>query len=119
MSVRMKSLSHTQESKYLNSMKKMVIITASVLLLSISPQAHSAGVTEGSKCKKANAVTKTGSQSFICLKSGGSLVQVAKFKKCAEVISSGRAPIVRETDPLLYSANSGLDRDKDGIACDQ
>jgi len=90
-----------------------------MLLVSITPQAHSAGVTEGSKCKKLNTVTKSGTESLICLKSGKSLVLVAKFKKCADVISAGRAPIIKENDPLLYLANAGMDRDKDGIACDQ
>ncbi len=88
------------------------------MLFSVTPSANSASL-EGSKCKKANAITKSGSESFVCLKSGSKLVLVSKFKKCADVISAGRAPIVRETDPVLYKANAGLDRDKDGIACDQ
>lgn len=106
------------KSKYLKAMKKIALVAASLLLIASSPQAHSAGVSEGSKCKKANVVTKSGSQSFICLKSGTSLVLVAKFKKCADVISAGRAPIAKEMDPLLYLANAGLDRDKDGVACE-
>ena len=88
------------------------------MLFSLTPSANSAPL-EGSKCKKVNAITKSGSESFVCLKSGKKLVLVAKFKKCADVTSAGRAPIVKETDPLLYAANAGLDRDKDGIACDK
>ena len=88
------------------------------MIFSATPSANSASL-EGSKCKKANAVTKSGSESYVCLKSEKKLVLVAKFKKCADVISAGRAPIVKETDPVLYMANAGLDRDKDGIACDQ
>lgn len=88
------------------------------MLFSVTPSANSASL-EGSKCKKANAITKSGSEVFVCLKSGKKLVLVSKFKKCADVISAGRAPILKETDPLLYTVNAGLDRDKDGIACDK
>lgn len=112
-------LSLGMESQYLKSMKKLSILAISILLVSITPQAYSAGIVEGSKCKKLNAITKSGTQSFVCLKSGKTLVLVSKFKKCADVISAGRAPIIKESDPLLYLANAGMDRDKDGIACDQ
>ena len=100
-------------------MKRAILFTVSLLLVTSTQIASAGTVTEGSKCKKLNAITKNGTESFICLKSGKSLVLVAKFKKCADVISAGRAPIVRESDPLLYLANAGMDRDKDGIACDQ
>jgi len=99
-------------------MKRIALFLMIGMLFSATPSANSASL-EGSKCKKANAITQSGSESFVCLKSGSKLVLVAKFKKCADVISAGRAPIVRETDPVLYMANAGLDRDKDGIACDQ
>jgi hypothetical protein len=100
-------------------MKKAIIFVTCLLLVGVTPNANSATVKEGSKCKKVNAITKSGQLSFICLKSGKSLVLIQKFKKCADVIASNRAPIVKVLDPLLYLANSGLDRDKDGIACDQ
>lgn len=99
-------------------MRKIIALIGSLVLLGVMPHAQSAGVSEGSKCKKLKAITKSGSQNYLCLKSGSALVQVAKFKKCADVISAGRAPIVKESDPLLYLANAGMDRDKDGIACD-
>lgn len=99
-------------------MKRIGFFLLVGMLFSAIPNANSA-IVEGSKCKKANAITKSGLSSFVCLKSGKKLVLVAKYKKCADVISVGRAPIVRETDPLLYNANAGLDRDKDGIACDK
>lgn len=94
------------------------IILVSVLLTNMQ-SGHAATLAEGAKCKKINSITKSDKQSFVCLKSGKSLVLVAKFKKCAEAISAGRAPIVRDSEPLLYAANAGLDRDKDGTACDQ
>ena len=100
-------------------MKKAFIFVTCLLLFGVTPSANSATLKEGSKCKKVNATTKSGKLSFICLKSGKSLVLVQKFKKCADVIASDRAPIVKALDPLLYLANAGLDRDKDGIACDQ
>ena len=87
-------------------------------MISGLPPAFSATVTEGSKCKKVNSVTKAGSNSFVYLKSGKNFILVTKFKKCADVNAAGRTPSVREVEPLLYEANSGLDRDKDGIACD-
>ena len=99
-------------------MKRIALFLIFGAVVSVAPSANSATL-EGSKCKKANAITKSGSESFVCLKSGSKLVLTAKFKKCADVISAGRAPIVRDTDPALYLANAGLDRDKDGIACDQ
>ena len=99
-------------------MKRIAVFLMVGMLCSAIPNANSAPL-EGSKCKKANAVTKSGSSSFVCLKSETKLVLVAKFKKCADAISAGRAPILQETDPLLYKANAGLDRDKDGIACDK
>ena len=100
-------------------MKKAFIFVTCLLLFGVTPSANSATLKEGSKCKKVNATTKSGKLIFICLKSGKSLVLVQKFKKCADVIASDRAPIVKALDPLLYLANAGLDRDKDGIACDQ
>jgi len=99
-------------------MKRIIFCAALGLILSATSNTGFAAVSEGSKCKKANIVTKNGSESFICLKSGKSLLLIPKFKKCADVISAGRSPIIKEDDPLLYLANAGLDRDKDGTACD-
>ena len=99
-------------------MKRIALFLLVGMIFSATPSANSAPL-EGSKCNKVNAITKSGSGSFVCLKSGKKLVLVAKFKKCADVISVGRAPILKATDPLLYMANAGLDRDKDGVACDK
>jgi hypothetical protein len=100
-------------------MKKVIVFVTCLILFGVIPSAYSAPVNEGSKCKKVNAITKSGKMSFVCLKSGKSLVLVQKFKKCGDVIAADRAPIVKALDPLLYLANSALDRDKDGTACDQ
>jgi hypothetical protein len=99
--------------------KKAIIFVTCLLFVGVTPNANSATIKEGSKCKKENAVTKSGTLNFICLKSGKSLVLVQKFKKCVDAIASNRAPIIQALDPMLYLANSGLDRDKDGTACDQ
>ena len=99
-----------------------IALTLTVIALpfsSATEQAQGATVKEGAKCLKVNAIVKTGNLSFKCLKSGKKLLLVAKYKKCDDVVFANRAPIVKETDPLLYLANSGLDRDKDGIACDK
>jgi hypothetical protein len=100
-------------------MKKVIIFVTCLLFLGVTSNANSATIKEGNKCKKVNAITKSGTLNFICLKSGKSLVLVQKFKKCADVIASDRAPIIQALDPMLYLANAGLDRDKDGTACDQ
>ena len=100
-------------------MKKAIIFVTCLLFVGVTSNANSATIKEGSKCKKVNAITKSGNLNFICLKTGKSLVLVQKFKKCADVIASDRAPIIQSLDPMLYLANAGLDRDKDGTACDQ
>lgn len=43
---------------------------------------------------------------------------LVKFKNCTEVKSAGAAPLTKAKTPELYELNSGLDRDKDGIACE-
>jgi hypothetical protein len=90
-----------------------------ILFNGTTQQAQGATIKEGAKCVKLNASVKAGNLVFKCLKSGKKLVLVPKFSKCADVITASRAPILKEVDPLLYLANAGLDRDKDGIACDK
>jgi hypothetical protein len=41
-----------------------------------------------------------------------------KYANCTAAKAAGVTPIRRDTNPALYALNSGLDRDKDGIACD-
>lgn len=41
-----------------------------------------------------------------------------KYKNCAEAKAAGAAPLRKATNPELYEINSGLDRDKDGVACE-
>jgi hypothetical protein len=43
---------------------------------------------------------------------------VVKFKNCTEAKAAGAAPLTRAKTPELYELNAGLDRDKDGIACE-
>ena len=45
-------------------------------------------------------------------------VGLVKYKNCTEVKTAGVAPITKAKTPELYELNAGLDRDKDGIACD-
>jgi hypothetical protein len=47
-----------------------------------------------------------------------SLPKVVKYKNCTEVKNAGVAPILKSTNPELYELNKGLDRDKDGDACE-
>jgi hypothetical protein len=41
-----------------------------------------------------------------------------KYKNCTEAKAAGVTPIYRDTNPELYELNKGLDRDKDGDACE-
>jgi hypothetical protein len=41
-----------------------------------------------------------------------------KFKNCTEAKAAGATPLNKAVNPELYEINSGLDRDKDGIACE-
>ncbi len=43
---------------------------------------------------------------------------LTKFKNCAEVKAAGAAPLTKAKSPELYELNAGLDRDKDGVACE-
>ena len=45
-------------------------------------------------------------------------VTVVKYKNCTEAKAAGVAPITKANTPDLYELNAGLDRDKDGVACD-
>ena len=41
-----------------------------------------------------------------------------KYANCTAAKAAGVTPIKRSTNPDLYALNSGLDRDKDGVACE-
>lgn len=43
---------------------------------------------------------------------------LVKYKNCTEVKAAGAAPLTKAKTPQLYELNSGLDRDKDGVACE-
>ncbi len=47
-----------------------------------------------------------------------STLALVKFKNCTEAKAAGVAPLNKSINPGLYELNSGLDRDKDGIACE-
>ena len=47
-----------------------------------------------------------------------SLPKAVKYKNCTEAKNAGVAPILKSTNPELYELNKGLDRDKDGDACE-
>jgi hypothetical protein len=44
-------------------------------------------------------------------------VQLFKFANCTAAKAAGVAPIRKATNPGLYDLNASLDRDKDGVAC--
>jgi hypothetical protein len=41
-----------------------------------------------------------------------------KYSTCAKARTTGVTPIVRSKNKALYNLNKGLDRDKDGVACE-
>jgi len=43
---------------------------------------------------------------------------LVKFKNCAEAKAAGATPLTKAKNPELYELNIGLDRDKDGVACE-
>lgn len=47
-----------------------------------------------------------------------STVALVKYKNCTEVKAAGAAPLTKAKTPELYELNAGLDRDKDGVACE-
>jgi hypothetical protein len=50
--------------------------------------------------------------------SSSPIATLVKFKNCSEVKAAGAAPLTKAKTPELYELNSGLDRDKDGVACE-
>jgi hypothetical protein len=100
-------------------MRKTLAAALAVLLTLAIPTAAQAVVKEGAACKVINKTSTSKGNTFICMRSAGQLVLVPKYKKCADAIAAGRAPIVIDEDPILYLANQSLDRDKDGTACDK
>lgn len=44
--------------------------------------------------------------------------EVRRYASCAQAKAAGVTPIVKKTHPQLYAANTHLDRDKDGVACE-
>jgi hypothetical protein len=47
-----------------------------------------------------------------------STMSLVKFKNCTEAKAAGAAPLNKSINPALYELNAGLDRDKDGVACE-
>lgn len=45
-------------------------------------------------------------------------IKLVKYKNCTEAKAAGAAPLLKSATPELYELNSGLDRDKDGVACE-
>lgn len=45
-------------------------------------------------------------------------ISLVRYKNCTELKAAGAAPLSKTATPELYELNSGLDRDKDGVACE-
>lgn len=50
--------------------------------------------------------------------SPSALPVLVKYKNCTEAKAAGAAPLSKVKNSELYELNAGLDRDKDGIACE-
>jgi hypothetical protein len=46
------------------------------------------------------------------------LFRSVKFKNCSEAKAAGAAPLTKQKNQELYELNIGLDRDRDGVACE-
>ena len=46
------------------------------------------------------------------------VIKAVKYSTCAKARAAGVTPIVRSKNKTLYALNKGLDRDKDGVACE-
>lgn len=51
--------------------------------------------------------------------SSSSSSSITRYANCTEARAAGVTPIRRASDPDLYAVNSHMDRDKDGIACEE
>lgn len=50
--------------------------------------------------------------------SPSALPVLVKYKNCTEAKAAGAAPISKVKNSEFYELNAGLDRDKDGVACE-
>ena len=77
------------------------------------------GVTVAPKLKPTPEVVSEPSPETVEPSASPSLaLTLTKFKNCTEVKAAGAAPLTKAKTPELYELNSGLDRDKDGVACE-
>ena len=116
------------------------LITNSFVQQKVSPEyydrinGYGTGVYVGDQPRSINALVK-------CIKSGILELQInhlgarptsspsptatptptiatTKYANCTLAKAAGVAPIRKDTSPALYEVNAGLDRDKDGVACE-
>lgn len=79
----------------------------------------SKGVAVAPKLKPTSEVTNDPSPvSIEPNESASPSLMLTKYKNCTEVKAAGVAPLIKAKMPELYELNSGLDRDKDGVACE-
>ena len=77
------------------------------------------GVAVAPKLKPTPEVTSEPSPTVVEPSTSSSpSVALTKYKNCTEVKAAGVAPLTKSKTPELYELNSGLDRDKDGVACE-
>ncbi len=112
-----------------------------VLTIGSTSALAAAPAKAGAKCAKAGQTQVVGNKKFTCTKSGSKLTwnkgvtvpakatptasatsspapALVKFKNCTEAKAAGAAPLTKAKTPELYELNAGLDRDKDGVACE-
>ena len=79
------------------------------------------GVTVSAKATPSASATSEPTSSQVeatPIASASSSPALVKFKNCTEVKAAGAAPLTKAKTPELYELNAGLDRDKDGVACE-
>ena len=102
----------TAEANALTSLVSQCNIT-SITAFSIPAYAVTAGINPITLVSPTTAPTPTAKPSAT-----PEFSKVLKYSTCANARTAGVTPIVRSKNKALYNLNKGLDRDKDGVACE-
>jgi hypothetical protein len=100
------------EASALTSLVSQCNIT-SISVSSLSAYATTAGINPITLTAPSTAPTSTAKPTL-----APETYKIVKYSTCAKARAAGVTPIVRSKNQTLYNLNRGLDRDKDGVACE-
>ncbi|KGA20570.1 hypothetical protein GM50_0990 [freshwater metagenome] len=106
----------TAEANALTSLVSECNIT-SITAFSIPAYAVTAGINPITLVSPTTAPTPTAVPTTKAI-SEPKVKKSVKYSTCAKARAAGVTPIVRSKNKALYNLNKGLDRDKDGVACE-